>query len=184
MELPVTQFYDKFVNKLNREFTIDFETTNKYVDAICDFNLKPWDNIKLGDNIPQEHDQASVMRGGGIVSSVSPALLLESESEWLSSGCHDVMMLRRVASPWWRDVALTSEWRPLPPPARIRSDICPLLLWLRQQLGSLTMTVICSLYKVRWPINLDHFLQQIKLQILKIMTNYAFLLLSSILNST
>ena len=40
------------------------------------------------------------------------------------------------------------------------------------------MTVICSLYKVRWPINLDHFLQQIKLQILKIMTNYAFLLLS------
>ena len=66
-----------------------FETTNKYVDAICDFNLKPWDNIKLGDNIPQEHDQASVMRGGGIVSSVSPALLLESESEWLSSGCDD-----------------------------------------------------------------------------------------------
>ena len=142
MEPPVTQLYDKFVNKLKIECTIDFETTNKYVDAICDFNLKPWDNIKLGDNIPQEQDQASVMRGGGIVSSVSPALLLESESEWprLSSGCHDVMMLRRVGSPWWRVVALTSQWRPLPPPVRIRSDICPLTpatTWLTHNDGHL-----------------------------------------------
>ena len=133
-------FYDKFVNKLNREFTIDFETTNKYVDAICDFNLKPWDNIKLRDNIPQEQDQASVMRGGGIVcytATVSPTLLLESKSEWLGSWCHD----DAHQSPWWRVVALTKLVTPSAAASRDQgADICPLTpatTWLTHNDGHL-----------------------------------------------
>ena len=65
--------------------------------------------------------------GEYIGSSVSPAFLLESESEWQRAEgwmpwC-DVMMQRRPVKPL---VADCGTKQPVTPPVRIRSDICPL----------------------------------------------------------